>query len=123
MQKRKKRSRGAPQEDAKKNPPPKSFVFAFGKQRSLLKDLQKDLRNVMQPFTAESMRVSRNNVMKDFVHIAGPLGVTHMVILTGTDKASYLRLCKSPRVCSFITIRRSIQLQMQTSHNYLHAES
>jgi ribosome biogenesis protein SSF1/2 len=97
LQKRKKRSRGA-QRDEEKNPPPKSFVFAFGKHRSLLKDLQKDVRNVMQPFTAERMRVSRNNVMKDFVHIAGPLGVTHMVVLTGTERASYLRLCKSPRV-------------------------
>lgn len=103
MQKRKKRSRGAKGDDETKNPPPKSFVFAFGKHRALLKDLQKDLRNVMQPFTAESMRVSRNNVMKDFVHIAGPLGVSHMVVLTGTDKASYLRLCKSPRVRSCLT--------------------
>lgn len=103
---KKKRTHQPEGEGNQKNPPPKSFVFAFGKHRSLLKNLQKDIRQVMQPFTAAEMRVSRNNVLKDFVHVAGPLGVTHMIVLTATEKASYLKLCKSPRVryaaaCSF----------------------
>jgi ribosome biogenesis protein SSF1/2 len=88
-------------DSAQKSPAPKSFVFAFGKHRSRLRDLQNDMRYVMSPYTATSLRVSRNNVMKDFVHVAGPLGVSHMVILTGTDKGSYIKLCKSPKVCTF----------------------
>eukprot|EP00892_Ulva_mutabilis_P007000 jgi/Ulvmu1/4672/UM002_0403.1 len=95
---RKKKRTHQPEGDSKqKHPPPKSFVFAFGKNRALLKSLQNDVRQVMQPFTAAEMRVSRNNVLKDFVHVAGPLGVTHMIVLTATDKASYMKLCKSPR--------------------------
>ena len=50
------------------------------------------------PNTAAHLRESKRNVLKDFVHIAGPLGVTHFVILTATQNASYLRIAKSPRV-------------------------
>jgi hypothetical protein len=53
----------------------------------------------MQPHTAVNLKISSRNVMKDFIHVAGPLGVTHFVIVTATDKASYLKLCKIPRVC------------------------
>ena len=40
---------------------------------------------------------SRRNQLKDFVHVAGPLGVTHFLILTATHNASYLRVAKPPR--------------------------
>ncbi len=30
--------------------------------------------------------------------IAGPLGVSHFLILTATENAAYLRLAKTPRV-------------------------
>lgn len=36
-------------------------------------------------------------MLKDFVHVAGPLGVTHFVMLTATHNASYLRVAKPPR--------------------------
>lgn len=32
--------------------------------------------------------------------IAGPLGVSHFLILTATENAAYLRLAKTPRVRS-----------------------
>lgn len=41
---------------------------------------------------------SKRNVLKDFVHIAGPLGVTQFLILTATENACYLRIAKAPRV-------------------------
>ena len=41
---------------------------------------------------------SKRNVLKDFVHIAGPLGVTQFLILTATENACYLRIAKTPRV-------------------------
>jgi hypothetical protein len=41
---------------------------------------------------------SKRNQMKDFVNIAGPLGVTHFLMLTATENASYLRVAKSPQV-------------------------
>ena len=41
---------------------------------------------------------SRKNQLRDFVDIAGPLGVSHFLILTATDTAAYLRIAKTPRV-------------------------
>lgn len=37
-------------------------------------------------------------MLKDFVHVAGPLGVTHLLLLTATENASYLKLARTPRV-------------------------
>ena len=45
-----------------------------------------------------SLQESRKNQLKDFVHIAGPLHVSHFLILTATEQAAYLRLAKVPRV-------------------------
>jgi hypothetical protein len=67
----------------------------------IMKDLEADLRKVMAPNTGAALRESKRNVLKDFVHIAGPLGVTHFLILTATQNASYLRIAKTPRVRSF----------------------
>ena len=64
----------------------------------VMADLEADLRKVMAPHTAPRLRESKRNVLRDFVHIAGPLGVTHFLILTATQRASYLRIAKSPRV-------------------------
>ena len=41
---------------------------------------------------------SKRNQLKDFVNIAGPLGVTHFLILTATETAAYLRVAKTPQV-------------------------
>ena len=97
MQKKKRTQRDEQPDPAKKGVP-KSFVWAAGSKRSLVRELCGDLRCLMQPHTAAKLKVSHRNVLKDFVHVAGPLGVTHFVVLTATDKASYLKLCKSPRV-------------------------
>jgi ribosome biogenesis protein SSF1/2 len=53
---------------------------------------------MMAPNTATALRESKRNTLKDFVSVAGPLGVSHFLILTATDKASYLRVAKAPRV-------------------------
>ena len=44
------------------------------------------------------MQESNRNHLRDFVDIAGPLGVSHFLILTATANAAYLRLVKTPRV-------------------------
>ena len=76
---------------------PRSFVFRRGRHAALLKDLEKDLRHLLAPNTAAALKESRRNQMKDFVAVAGPLGVTHFAILTATQSASYLRLARAPR--------------------------
>ncbi|EIE18463.1 Brix-domain-containing protein, partial [Coccomyxa subellipsoidea C-169] len=83
--------------DPAKKSEPKTFVFWRGKQGLILKALETDLRRVMQPNTAEHLKESRKNQLRDFVDIAGPLGVSHFLILTATDNAAYLRVAKTPR--------------------------
>ena len=51
----------------------------------------------MSPNTAAKLRESKRNVLRDFVHVAGPLGVTHLLMLSATHNAAYLRIAKSPR--------------------------
>jgi ribosome biogenesis protein SSF1/2 len=97
LQKKKRTHREAAVNPTKKGVP-KSFVWAHGSKRALVRELCADMKAVMQPHTAAHLKVSQRNVLKDFVHVAGPLGVSHFVILTATEKASYLKLCKCPRV-------------------------
>eukprot|EP00741_Cyanophora_paradoxa_P016379 tig00020912_g15814.t1 len=71
---------------------------------------QVDLRLVMEPNTARKLKVRKTNKIKDFVHVAGPLGVSHFLVLTCTDVGTYLRAIKVPhgptvtfRLCSYST--------------------
>jgi len=41
---------------------------------------------------------SKRNQLKDFVNVAGPLGISHFLILTATENSCYLRIAKTPRV-------------------------
>jgi hypothetical protein len=45
-----------------------------------------------------SAQESRKNSLRDFVSVAGPLGVSHFVMLSATDNSSYVKLAKTPRV-------------------------
>ena len=44
------------------------------------------------------MQESKRNQLKDFVNVAGPLGISHFLILTATEHSCYLRLARTPRV-------------------------
>lgn len=76
---------------------PKSFVFARGKLPGSLRQLQMDLRKLMLPFTALKLKEKRRNNLKDFLNVAGPMGVTHFLILSKTDTAPYLRVSRTPQ--------------------------
>lgn len=77
--------------------PPKTFVMKRGKLGSMVTELVQDLRQVMEPYTARNLRESKRNTLKDFVNIAGPLGVTHMLMLSATERSRWLRVAKTPR--------------------------
>ncbi|KAL6757899.1 Brix domain-containing protein [Haematococcus lacustris] len=51
----------------------------------------------MLPNTALNLQESRRNVLKDFVQVAGPLGVTHFIMLSSTDANHYLKVARTPR--------------------------
>ncbi|KIY97428.1 Peter Pan-like protein [Monoraphidium neglectum] len=94
---RKKRTHVVEGTDSAKKAEPRTFVFKRGKHGALLSPLEADLRRMMLPNTALNLRESKRNQMKDFVSVAGPLGVSHFMILTATDSSSYLRVAKAPR--------------------------
>lgn len=78
---------------------PKSFVVKTGgvdvsKQCG---QLVHDLRKVMEPNTASRLRERRANKLKDYLSMAGPLGVTHICMLSETENTMNLRLAKFPR--------------------------
>uniref|UniRef100_A0A671WZG7 Peter pan homolog n=1 Tax=Sparus aurata TaxID=8175 RepID=A0A671WZG7_SPAAU len=76
---------------------PHSFVFHRGQIGKNVGQLIMDVRRVMEPFTAESLKVCKKNVLKDFVTIAGPLGVTHFIIFSKTPTSVNMRLARLPK--------------------------
>ncbi|KAL8548677.1 hypothetical protein ACS0TY_007813 [Phlomoides rotata] len=76
---------------------PKSFVFCRGKLPGVLKQLQMDLRKLMLPYTALNLKEKKRNNLKDFLNVAGPMGVTHFLILSKTNTAPYLRVGRTPQ--------------------------
>ncbi|GJP78209.1 hypothetical protein CLOP_g8541 [Closterium sp. NIES-67] len=76
---------------------PRTMMFARGKINILLKRLVQDMRKMLLPFTALKLKESRRNNLKDFLHVAGPLGVTHFLMLSKSDVSPYLRVARTPR--------------------------
>lgn len=74
---------------------PKSFVFSRGKLPSTLRHLQQDLRKLMLPYTALKLKEKKRNNLKDFINVAGPLGVTHFLILSNPKSLPHLRFAKA----------------------------
>ncbi|XP_053300179.1 suppressor of SWI4 1 homolog [Pleuronectes platessa] len=76
---------------------PHSFVFHRGQVGKNVGQLLLDVRKVLEPYTAESLKVRKKNVLKDFVSIAGPLGVTHFMIFSKTPSSINMRLARLPK--------------------------
>ncbi|ORX49125.1 Brix-domain-containing protein [Hesseltinella vesiculosa] len=56
-----------------------------------------NIRRVMEPYTATHLRERRTNRLKDFVAVAGQLGVTNFMIFSRTEKHVNLRIARVPR--------------------------
>ncbi|XP_066109440.1 suppressor of SWI4 1 homolog isoform X1 [Saccopteryx bilineata] len=75
---------------------PHSFVFARGRAGRGVRQLSLDLRRVMEPLTATRLQIQKKNSLKDCVAVAGPLGVTHFLILSKTETNIYFKLMRLP---------------------------
>lgn len=64
-----------------------------------LSQLVKDTRNMMQPHTAIRLRERKSNKVKDFVVMAGPLGITYLMVFSQNEKtgSTHLRMSSMPR--------------------------
>ena len=76
---------------------PKSFIIKRGKVGMYMKELVTNLRELMYPYTAMKLKESKKNSLKDFLGVAGQLGVSHMQILTQSDSGNYIRFVKNPK--------------------------
>lgn len=75
---------------------PKSFIFKRGDVPKPIKILVSDLREVMYPYTGMKLKESDKSKIKDYIQTSSALSITHMMILTSTEKHSYLRIIKNP---------------------------
>ncbi|XP_048198227.1 suppressor of SWI4 1 homolog [Perognathus longimembris pacificus] len=75
---------------------PHSFVFTRGRAGRSVRQLSLDVRRVVEPLTASRLQVRKKNSLKDCVAVAGPLGVTHFLILSRTDTSVYFKLMRLP---------------------------
>eukprot|EP01051_Picozoa_sp_SAG22_P014723 SAG22_NODE_1828_length_3492_cov_69.414677_2_plen_478_part_00 len=75
---------------------PQSFVIGKGKLTGAQQQLVADFRRAMEPLTASKLHEKKSNKIADFLNVAGPLGVTHMVVFSGTELGTYMRLGRVP---------------------------
>ncbi|XP_027204488.2 brix domain-containing protein peter pan [Dermatophagoides pteronyssinus] len=94
---RKKRSKGSKEEPKELVKAPHSFVIHRGSISKKLEQLLRNVRQIMEPFTASKLKVRKKNTIKDFVSISSYLNVNYMIIFTESSIAPYMRLCRVPR--------------------------
>ncbi|XP_065275680.1 P2Y purinoceptor 11 [Emys orbicularis] len=96
--KNQKRARAAAQQRAQEQfaSVPHSFVFHRRRVGRSLQQLVLDVRRVMEPFTASTLQVRKKNSLKDFVAVAGPLGVTHFLVFTKSPTNVNFKLVRLP---------------------------
>ncbi|KAM9251632.1 uncharacterized protein FYN16_013698 [Cariama cristata] len=75
---------------------PHSFVFHRGRVGKNVRQLITDVRKVMEPYTARALKVRKNNSLKDFVAVAGPLGVTHFLVFSKSSSSINFKLFRLP---------------------------
>jgi ribosome biogenesis protein SSF1/2 len=79
---------------------PKSMVIRIGAGEvgPSVSQLVKDVRSMMEPGTASRLKERRANRLRDYLTMAGPLGVSHLLLFSrSTSGNTNLRLALTPR--------------------------
>lgn len=53
--------------------------------------------NLIMSFFSLIYKATKKNVLKDFLAVAGPMGVTHFIIISRTSEYVYLKFARIPR--------------------------
>ena len=59
--------------------------------------LVRDVRRIMEPNTATRLQEREKNKLRDYLTMAGPLGVSHMLIFNHSDAGINMRVLRCPR--------------------------
>ncbi|KAI9808949.1 MAG: hypothetical protein M1827_007124 [Pycnora praestabilis] len=87
-------------QSASQNRAPKSMVIRIGAGEvgGSVSQLVKDVRSILGPGTASRLRERKSNKLKDYTTMAGPLGVSHLLLFSrSTSGHTNLRLALTPR--------------------------
>ncbi|KAJ2847725.1 rRNA-binding ribosome biosynthesis protein, partial [Coemansia erecta] len=76
---------------------PRSLVAKSGEVGQSVSRLVRDVRKVMEPFTASSLKERKNNRVKDYVSVSSHLGISHLLLFSQTETGSNLRIGRVPR--------------------------
>lgn len=79
---------------------PKSMVIRIGAAEvgQSVSQLVRDVRLILEPGTASRLKERKSNRLKDFLVMAGPLGVTHLLLFSRSASGNTnLRLAVTPR--------------------------
>lgn len=76
---------------------PRSFVFSKGQGGPVVVDLVADVKRMMEPHTASRLKARKTNRVRDFLHVAGQYNVNFFLIISATERGTYLRLARVPR--------------------------
>ncbi|KAK9325267.1 Brix domain-containing protein [Lipomyces orientalis] len=90
----------APQPNPAEAHIPQSMVLRIGGSSvgASLSQLVHDVRMIMQPHTAVKLRERKANKLRDYLSMAGPLGVTHLLMFSKTQSnETSLRIAHTPR--------------------------
>lgn len=68
-----------------------------GKVGKSVSALVRDVRRIMEPNTASRLQERERNKLRDYLTMAGPLGVSHMLIFNQTDAGINMRVLRCPR--------------------------
>ncbi|WPH02935.1 Hypothetical protein R9X50_00580500 [Acrodontium crateriforme] len=83
---------------------PKSMVIRMGASDvgPSVTQLVRDVRKMMEPQTAARLQERRSNRLRDYTTMAGPLGVTHLLLFSRSSSGNTnLRLALTPRGPTF----------------------
>lgn len=63
-----------------------------------MSQLVKDVRSMMEPGTASRLKERRANRLRDYLTMAGPLGVSHLMLFSRSESGNTnMRLAVTPR--------------------------
>jgi ribosome biogenesis protein SSF1/2 len=83
-------------EGAIKDDVPRSIVAKASKVIPQVQELVRDVRKMMAPYTASKLREKKDNKLRDYVSVAGQLGVSHLLTFSQTKDNVVFRVARSP---------------------------